>query len=104
MSADYYFFAPTGGRYQTVFRWTLPRRYSIRRSQRGNSSALIAYTPIDKMVTVTNQHTLISKHDCCPCYLFTVHLSLLTVFLIVLSATHAHICRLSRPKVRCGGS
>ena len=26
--ADYYYFAPTGGRYQTVFRWTLPRRYS----------------------------------------------------------------------------
>mgnify|MGYP005968146377 CR=1 FL=1 len=26
MSADYYFFAPTGGRYQTVFRGTLPRR------------------------------------------------------------------------------
>ena len=39
MSADYYFFAPTGGRYQTVFRGTLPRRYSIRRSQRGNNSA-----------------------------------------------------------------
>mgnify|MGYP004620439915 FL=1 len=37
MSADYYFFAPTGGRYQTVFRWTLPRRYSIRRSRWGNS-------------------------------------------------------------------
>ena len=26
MRADYYFFAPTGGRYQTVFRGTLPRR------------------------------------------------------------------------------
>ena len=26
MSADYYYFAPTGGRYQTVFRGTLPRR------------------------------------------------------------------------------
>ena len=37
MSADYYFFAPTGGRYQTVFRWTLPRRYSIRRSQWDNA-------------------------------------------------------------------
>ena len=40
MSADYYFFAPTGGRYQTVFRGTLPRRCSIRRSQRGNSEAV----------------------------------------------------------------
>ena len=37
MSADYYFFAPTGGRYQTVFRGTLPRRYSIRRSRKGNA-------------------------------------------------------------------
>ena len=37
MSADYYFFAPTGGRYQTVFRGTLPRRYSIRRSQWDNA-------------------------------------------------------------------
>ena len=45
MSADYYFFAPTGGRYQTVFRWTLPRRYSIRRSQWDN--------------------TLTAKHDYC---------------------------------------
>ena len=26
MSADYYYFAPTGGRYQTVFRRVLPRR------------------------------------------------------------------------------
>ena len=38
MSADYYFFAPTGGRYQTVFRGTLPRRYSIRRSRWDNAS------------------------------------------------------------------
>ena len=45
MSADYYFFAPTGGRYQTVFRGTLPRRYSIRRSQWDN--------------------TLTAKHDYC---------------------------------------
>ena len=37
MRADYYYFAPTGGRYQTVFRGTLPRRYSIRRSRCGNS-------------------------------------------------------------------
>ena len=37
MSADYYFFAPTGGRYQTVFRGTLPRRYSIKRSQWDNA-------------------------------------------------------------------
>ena len=37
MSADYYFFAPTGGRYQTVFRGTLPRRCSIRRSQWDNA-------------------------------------------------------------------
>ena len=40
MKADYYYFAPTGGRYQTVFRGTLPRRYSIRRSQCGNSEAI----------------------------------------------------------------
>ena len=39
MRADYYYFAPTGGRYQTVFRGTLPRRCSIKRSQRGNNSA-----------------------------------------------------------------
>ena len=39
MRADYYYFAPTGGSYQSVFRGTLPRRYSIRRSQRGNNSA-----------------------------------------------------------------
>ena len=39
MRADYYFFAPTGGRYQTVFRGTLPRRYSIRRSRCGNGEA-----------------------------------------------------------------
>ena len=38
MSADYYYFAPTGGRYQTVFRGTLPRRYSVKRSQRCNTS------------------------------------------------------------------
>ena len=37
MSADYYFFAPTGGRYQTVFRGTLPRRCSIRRSRWDNA-------------------------------------------------------------------
>ena len=37
MSADYNYFAPTGGRYQTIFRGTLPRRYSIRRSQSGNT-------------------------------------------------------------------
>jgi len=37
MSADYYFFAPTGGRYQTVFRGTLPRRYSIKRSRWDNA-------------------------------------------------------------------
>ena len=37
MSADYYFFAPTGGRCQTVFRGTLPRRYSIRRSRWDNT-------------------------------------------------------------------
>ena len=41
MSADYYFFAPTGGRYQTVFRGTLPRRYSIRRSQWGNGTVTL---------------------------------------------------------------
>ena len=40
-SADYYFFAPTGGRYQTVFRGTLPRRCSIRRSRCGNSEAIV---------------------------------------------------------------
>ena len=37
MSADYYYFAPTGGRYQTVFRGTLPRRCSIKRSQWDNA-------------------------------------------------------------------
>ena len=37
MSADYNYFAPTGGRYQTVFRGTLPRRCSIKRSRWDNT-------------------------------------------------------------------
>ena len=38
MRAAYNNFAPTGGSYQSVFRGTLPRRCSIRRSQCGNTS------------------------------------------------------------------
>ncbi len=45
MSADYYFFAPTGERYQTVFRGTLPRRYSIKRSRWGNTSPPTIHKP-----------------------------------------------------------
>ena len=45
MSADYYFFAPTGGRYQTVFRGTLPRRCSIKRSRWDNTLTITLHQP-----------------------------------------------------------
>ena len=66
MSADYYFFAPTGGRYQTVFRGTLPRRYSIRRSQRGNSEAVFFLMGTAKAIVAIElliDDYLPSKHD-----------------------------------------
>ena len=59
MSADYYFFAPTGGRYQTVFRGILPRRYSIRRSQRDNNSA-VPHTTFTTFVA-----TLLTTYSSC---------------------------------------
>ena len=62
MRADYNYFAPTGGRYQTVFRGTLPRRYSIRRSQRGNNSATPYTFPLP--LWLRPSHLLIVRGNC----------------------------------------
>ena len=94
LKADYYYIALRGA--------------SIRRSQRGNSEAVFFRGTLPRRTASNVRNVAITQRHHSPfplpLWLRLVPLTYRAWKTARRSATHAHTCRLSRPKVRCGGS
>ncbi len=94
LKADYYYIALRGA--------------SIRRSQRGNSEAVFFRWTLPRRTASNVRNVAITQRHHSPfplpLWLRLVPLTYRAWKTARRSATHAHTCRLSRPKVRCGGS